>query len=196
MTENIDIMTVEDMTKLFYSTLNTDIEEVIEDEICNISGEKLHELHIKLICGHTFNYEPIFHEVKNQKHNKSYYNTLKLKVNQIQCPYCRNVQDKLLPRINEEKSYGVNYPEPYTMKPHKCKYVFSSGKRKNTSCDKLCFGDYCKTHKRHSKIKKEISNTSETQYCNRVLISGKNKGKNCSCKVYKDGLCKRHYSLK
>ena len=48
------------------------------DEYCLISNVKLETDHVKLDCGHKFNYKSIFSEVKNQK-RYSHLETQKLK---------------------------------------------------------------------------------------------------------------------
>ena len=124
---------------------DTDIEEVTT---CLISNLPLECNHITLSCGHKFNYKSIFSEVKNQK-RYSHLETQKLKSNQIKCPYCRNIQNGLLPHYgNFAKITGINWPPSKQFKPNKCLYQFVSGKRKGTICDKKCFNKYCPSHKK------------------------------------------------
>jgi uncharacterized Zn finger protein (UPF0148 family) len=40
-----------------------------------------------------------------------------------------------------------------------------------------------------------VSSTNSMNQCNQIFKTGKNKGKNCGCKVFKDALCTRHYNL-
>ena len=183
---------INNVSKMFYDMLNEDSDDDINN-ICCITQESLNSNYIKLECNHTFNYMPIYNEIINQKKMISSYNSIRLRVNQIQCPYCRNIQNKLLPLRGEvDKIYGVNYPDRYTMKLNKCKYVYKSGKKKNTICSNLCDMDYCNKHKKYAN--NSISNNINTN-CSAVLKSGKNKGCNCNLKVFEDGLCKRHYNL-
>ena len=74
--------------------LNDYVDRIIKDEkkTCLISGLDLDNEHIKLNCGHTFNYLPIFNEIKKQKQNKSLFETQKLEHKQIKCPYCRRIK--------------------------------------------------------------------------------------------------------
>ena len=98
---------------------DTEIEEV---STCLISNLPLQCNHITLSCGHKFNYKSIFSEVKNQK-RYSHLETQKLKSNQIKCPYCRNIQNKILPYISIEevnKIRGINYPNKYCMEYKIC----------------------------------------------------------------------------
>jgi|MDTC01.2.fsa_nt_gb sarcosine oxidase delta subunit len=183
---------INDVSKMFYDMLNEDSDDDINN-ICCITHESLNSNYIKLECNHTFNYMPIYNEIINQKKMISNYNTIRLRVNQIQCPYCRNIQNRLLPlRGDVDKIYGVNYPDRYTMKLNKCKYVYKSGKNKNTICNNSCDMSYCNKHKKYAN--NLISNNVNTN-CSVILKSGKNKGCNCNLKVFEDGMCKRHYNL-
>ena len=120
------------------------------DKICLISKENLNNTSLKLSCGHTFNYYPLYCELVHKKklYNK-YYNSSALKVNQLQCPYCRTVVNNLIPYIeltNVNKIYGINYPKKYVKYPNTCKYRFKTGKKKGELCNKDCYHEYCKNH--------------------------------------------------
>ena len=57
-----------DFNKQLYKMLSEDTDDSdLEDDLCLITNQKLKSNFIKLICGHKFNYESIFNEVKNQK---------------------------------------------------------------------------------------------------------------------------------
>jgi len=83
-----------------------------EAECCLISNMPLDNNAVELECGHKFNYLPLYYDLVNHK-NK--FNTMEkhmLKHNEIRCPYCRNIQKKLMPYKelpNVEKIHGVNY---------------------------------------------------------------------------------------
>tara|TARA_Y100000389_G_scaffold64333_1_gene60386 strand:+ start:404 stop:925 length:522 start_codon:yes stop_codon:yes gene_type:complete len=151
---NVDLSSLENyayILKLLEEENNEDKEnnEGKKVKLCLISGEKLNKDHISLECGHEFNYEPIINEIKQQKENKriNYLETTVLKKYQIKCPYCRNVQNSLLPYLHGfPKIKKVNYPLNKTYMPHKCKYTFKRGVNKNKPCDKKCYGEYCTTH--------------------------------------------------
>lgn len=90
--------------------------ETIEGEedknTCLISGEKLVEYFVELKCGHSFNYLPLYHDIVNHKKKFNYKESGKsfLGKNQIRCPYCRSVQNELLPfhpSTNVKQVYGV-----------------------------------------------------------------------------------------
>ena len=170
----------------FYKLLEEENEIVDEDKCCLITKMPLEDNHIKLLCGHSFNYQAIYNEVKHQKG----YNPLDtscLRTYQLKCPYCRNIQNELLPLVGEYSVYGVNAPDKYTMKPNVCAYVFKSGAKKGEFCNKNCYKKMCKNHLKylHQLEKKEI--------CKHKLVYGKNKGNECGCKIFQDGLCKRHH---
>tara|TARA_B100000073_G_scaffold67031_3_gene49570 strand:- start:6391 stop:7065 length:675 start_codon:yes stop_codon:yes gene_type:complete len=191
-----------------------------DNNICLISNLPLANNHITLECNHKFNYKPIFCEVKNQK-RYSHLETQRLKTNQIKCPYCRNIQNGLLPHYgNYSKLTGVNWPPSKQFKPNKCSYQFVSGKKKGLTCNKRCFNTYCTTHKKiidkravkesYNKKKKlneefansplanviiDIANSEYHNTCAYVFKRGKNKGKRCQCKkkFNYSSHCKSHY---
>lgn len=145
----------------FYSELKKTVEEETpqtnhsDEKVCLISGEPLEPLHIKMECGHSFNYIPLFKDLQSYKcttNSGGYYtysDYLYLKEHQIRCPYCRQVQENILPYlpdIEQHKVRGVNYPPSLSMGNNMCSYVFKSGKNKNRSCGKKCFRDMCHQH--------------------------------------------------
>ena len=135
------------------------------DKFCLLTKEALDDIHVTLNCGHKFNYIPLYKEVVIQKTSagmttNGYYNSLTLRLNEMKCPYCRRVQDKLLPFLkydNIKKLRGVNAPESVCMKARVCEHVETASKRKNTkkkisdSCECNAIhvvngGYYCKKH--------------------------------------------------
>jgi hypothetical protein len=184
------------------------------ENICLISNTPLQENFVKLCCGHTFNYTPIFNEIKYQKKNPHHYETQKLSSYQIKCPYCRTIQNGLLPYYeNSIKCNWVNWPIKYQYKPNNCLYKYISGKRKGKTCSKSCFKKYCINHGKiiknrleKQKEKEKSTNNTLTTYilnhqnliikpaCSYKFKRGKKKGTPCSCKkIYKDDLCKTHH---
>lgn len=134
----------EELKSLFYQEINSNEEN---NEICLISRNNKDKTHIKLLCNHGFNYVNILNEVINQKKPSNYKN--KLNFNQIKCPYCRNIQDYLLPHIKGFPLVkGVNSPKKYGLYTHKCCYIFKKGKNKDKSCDSPCNGQYCNSHEK------------------------------------------------
>ncbi len=103
-------------------------ENINSDEICYITNTPLQKNFFKMNCGHTFNYEPLYKEIYNQKIvQKNYYfhkepkeQVKKLKHTKyfIKCPYCRSIQNELLEYIPEygfAKIYGINSDDGYDL---------------------------------------------------------------------------------
>ena len=121
----------------------------MDDNLCLISNSQLKENHVKLCCGHKFNYASIFNEILNQKKTYNHLETQKLCTHEIKCPYCRTVQKGLLPsREGFNRIVGVNWPKKYQYKANICTYVFASGKKKGQTCGKKCFNKYCESHEK------------------------------------------------
>lgn len=130
--------------------------EVTEDEpeACLLSGEPLARNNITLHCQHKFNYCPLFHEVVRQKTVYNPNDTTRLMVNEIKCPYCRQITPQILPYIPSERGIskikGVNEPKTLCMEHKKCGWKFKSGKKKGDSCGETGFdtdhGTYCTKH--------------------------------------------------
>tara|TARA_B100000902_G_C27162798_1_gene839643 strand:+ start:189 stop:803 length:615 start_codon:yes stop_codon:yes gene_type:complete len=191
----------------FYELLKTDLEnDSIEEDtenVCLITQTKLEPFHIKLKCNHAFNYIPLYNEIKNQKLNVNYKEIIKLNYNQIKCPYCREVQDNLIPFIDfpgVKKIKRVNKPDRYA-KQFTCQHLMLSGKRVNTICGNKVYSHenfkndkyLCKIHYKRS-TKTHVAKS--TKSCNAILVSGKRKGLQCKCKkIYKNNMCKRHYNI-
>ena len=117
------------------------------DNICLISNETLERDFIKLDCKHTFNYKHIYEEIKKQKLLYNGLEITKLYTNQIKCPHCRHITNNVLPPRNGfQKINGVNWPLKYCLFTKKCCYVFKSGKKKNSICNKKSLNKYCPAH--------------------------------------------------
>jgi hypothetical protein len=91
----------------FYSALYDvlDIPEIEGEHegVCLITNEKLTDKHVKMNCGHIFNYEPLYKDLVNHKMK---FNTMEgssgvLGKNEIRCPYCRAKQSGFLPYYPE-----------------------------------------------------------------------------------------------
>lgn len=160
----------------FYQELYTQLSsntEIDEENMCLISHEPLNDTKVELYCKHSFNYIPLFYEVKNQHYgynSKSMYH----KECAIKCPYCRKITNGVLPylpTIKDVKLYGVNSPKNKCIKQDKCKYVFKFGKNKGTYCNTLCMNGLCS---RHEKMKHTIHTTTpkDTYSCIAKLKSG------------------------
>lgn len=180
-----------------------------EDNCCLLTKEPLQDVHIVLSCGHKFNYVPIYREVIAQKtiglSPNGYYTSHSLKRNEIKCPYCRNIQDKLLPYLEYDgvkKIFNINYPTKLSMTSQPCMYsacVPSKKSKKNTSCKESAIkchnGIYvCKKHYELSlatPIEIQVSTlspSSTVSKCGVILRYGKNKGNPClnpsTCRIH------------
>lgn len=185
------------------------------DNICLLTKEPLDDIHIVLNCGHKFNYVPLYKEVVIQKTSagmttNGYYNSCLLRTNELKCPYCRRVQDKLLPFLsyeNVKKLRGVNAPESLCMKVRVCEYKhkhtettkkIKNGKKISESCEcnathVVTGGFYCKKHyelQLHAQVVQEASTSTSTTVasdcdenttmCGVIIKTGKNKGMPCT----------------
>lgn len=137
----------------FKAALANDFEE--ENNICLISQQPLTKSHIQLPCKHKFNYKPLYKEMYVQKTIRNTYETVRLKTNELKCPYCRSVSEQLLPYLpseEPERKTGVNGPAKYCMPyPLVCEWqTTTNNNNKEKSCTKpACYIDtvsYCKTH--------------------------------------------------
>jgi len=240
-------------------------------DICLISNQPLKDNCVELKCGHKFNYEPLYKDIFNYKKKFNNMETIKtkLKQTQLRCPYCRNVQDELLPYyeyLGYPKEHGVNFYDinksihGYSdfIDPNiQCQYQIvtfdSSGNSHTYQCNHYGYvhislknkynidTKYCYNHKLaviksikqdlkdkqnalkleeknkkleeqnkklelknklkmesiKNKVKQQCESISDnTEYCQEILKSGKNKGIFCYAKNYKYSLCRRHYNVK
>lgn len=179
----------------FKKCMNDNIENDIEDNICLISGEKLINDNIKLLCGHSFNYLPLFNDVFKQKRIINHREIVRIPYKCVKCPYCRTINNGLLPykeHLIKEKIDGVNYPEKYTLKPNRCLYIFKSGKKKSTQCTAKCCDKFCTQHKTIA-LKQENKNNCKIQ-CSK-MIDSKNGKRQCKKYAKDKGLCAIHLKL-
>jgi hypothetical protein len=99
--------------ELYKSLEDKQIETKDELPVCLITNEPLTEHYFKMMCGHTFNYVPLYYDILNhkKKFNSMELSSGHLKINEIRCPYCRNKQPGVLPYYEVfelEKVTGVN----------------------------------------------------------------------------------------
>jgi len=84
---------------------------------CMITQLPLQEDSITLECGHRFNYDAIFNDIYNHKKRFRELETSRPKDHQLRCPYCRNIQNHLLPHYpGKRKVRGVNTLEVLSTK--------------------------------------------------------------------------------
>lgn len=156
----------------FFSILKNELEaKPVEntENVCLITHQPLEDTYITLECGHKFNYFSIYNEVINQKNIENYLETTHLLINQLKCPYCRKITNKLLPYIEHPLvSYkkGVNFPLKYCMKSYTCNWIIKSGKRRTEMCGKAAyitnFGTYCCLHQTISYKRNNKKNTNSS----------------------------------
>ena len=123
-----------------------------QDNYCLLTKDPLDNIHIKLECGHKFNYVPLYREVVMQKttgmSSIGYYQSHSLKRNEIKCPYCRTVQDKLLPYLEYDgvnKTTNVNQPKTLSMSVQTCSHIeYKKGKKQSSTCCKEQGSTCCK----------------------------------------------------
>jgi hypothetical protein len=85
-----------------------------DDNCCLITKQPLVKNYVMMICGHKFNYIPLYNDIKNhkQKYNNMEVSINRLKPNEIRCPYCRIKQSFVLPYYEDlglAKINGVNF---------------------------------------------------------------------------------------
>jgi hypothetical protein len=132
-----------------------------EENTCKITGNKLEEHFVKLNCNHCFNYLPLYYEIFNQRYVNLTF-TSKVYRRYFLCPYCRKLQENLLPYIAElgmPEFYGINSDD--IIKMPKKEYlttvvngiIFKLGKCNVKDCTHLlvsklpnCEETYCKKH--------------------------------------------------
>jgi hypothetical protein len=142
-------------------------------DLCLISNLPLKDCFVKLKCGHKFNYEPLYKDIFNHKKrfNNLEQSKNKLGLQQIRCPYCRNIQNELLPFYEDlglPKEIGVNYYDPnninsvshnYINSENQCQYQIittdSSGNSHTYQCHHYGYTHY--------NLKTKYNN--ETKYC-------------------------------
>lgn len=167
-----------DFYKELYSSLyeediktNNDVDN--NGDLCLISNLPLKDCFVKLNCGHKFNYEPLYKDIFNHKKrfNNLEQSKNKLGLHQIRCPYCRNIQNELLPFYEDlglPKENGVNYYDPnnvngisysYINSENQCQYQIittdSSGNSHTYQCHHYGYTHY--------NLKTKYNN--ETKYC-------------------------------
>jgi len=106
------IMTEDSQDSAPLENLNPENSEIQSKKYCLITNELLTDNSITLECSHSFNYIPLFHDIQNQKKKFNSMERYSLKTKQIRCPYCRNIQQTLLPYYEIEgvtKIHGVNF---------------------------------------------------------------------------------------
>jgi hypothetical protein len=184
----------------FFKMLNNDSDSDSDDGVngiidrCLISRQELNEHKISLPCNHSFNYIPLYTEIVNQKKRVNLTETVRLRYNQIKCPYCRTIHNYLIPYIKMEGVsciHGVNTPRKYVYYENTCEYIYKRGTNKGKRCSIRCSSEYCNSHLKHTNNetvgntnikKKKVSENeivSSTNICSYVFKRGTRKGEVC-----------------
>ena len=174
------------------------------DDVCLITNEPLNPFHVKLACGHDFNYEPLYQEVLRQKGRMGMHNYFeKIGTYQVKCPYCRSMTNQLLPYIGNsphpaiKRLVGVNAPANMCMPGVPCGANKCKANAFHECNEKL----YCYRHHQiaikpkspKSTASATTANATDATRCTAENQTGKNKGKQCTLKASPGStLCKTH----
>jgi len=172
----------------FKSHLAAIMAEAPGGERCPISGEAIEAgKRIQLPCGHAYDIDYLYMEVRRQKLRPSAAERPRLSLNEIKCPYCRAVLPRLLPPMpGQPTSRGVNSPRRYCFFPNRCAYVYAGGRRKGEACMSPCFIQHCAGHARI------VARRSDRLHCHAVLSRGPRAGQECGRGANSTGRCKTH----
>lgn len=169
----------------FYKELQNmdsdDAEPIPNAPICLISREPLYGRYVSLECGHSFNYLPLFKDIYNHKKKFNFKEGKhnQLKINQIRCPYCRHIQNSVMPYYSEfnVEQHGINIIH----RPVIPKIIALGSEKQNTDIVQSIYNPPSQ------------QNTDNTkQLCIAILKYGTNKGSQCNNKVLCNFYCGRH----
>ena len=134
----------------FTSHLAAIMAETPGGERCPISGEAIEpDKRIQLPCGHIYDIDYLYMEVRRQKLRPSAAERPRLSLHEIKCPYCRAVCPRLLPPVpNQPTARGVNSPRRCCFFPNRCAYIYAGGARKGEACMSPCLTPHCEGHTR------------------------------------------------
>lgn len=163
-----------------------------DNDQCLISQEPLGKHHVKLPCGHSFNYEHIYAEVERQKKRRSINEWPRIGDYAMKCPYCNVIHNGLLPPCEGFPMIAnVNSPVKWSLAMSPCVHVFARGKQAGKQCGAkiMCGETLCK---RHRKSVQAATETSGSQ-CMHVFARGGRKGEQCGARVATgETRCTRH----
>ena len=114
----------------FYSELYGSLEQTDceGEKVCLITNNQLSDRHVKMNCGHSFNYEPLYKDLVNHltKFNNMEGSTGVLGKNEIRCPYCRSKQKGVLPYYPELGLKRVEGVNTACVPPQLCCFVWDN----------------------------------------------------------------------
>ena len=120
-----------------------DEQENVSSDVCLISNTLLTDNFVTLECKHKFNYGPIYNDIVNHKIKYNMMEKRQLKMLELRCPYCRNIQTKLLPECDGYINvHGVNYINEL-MLPCKNPETLINGYMLGTCCHEISAGVKC-----------------------------------------------------
>jgi hypothetical protein len=156
----------------------------VNTPMCLISREPLYGRYVSLECGHSFNYLPLFKDIYNHKEGKN----SQLKVNQIRCPYCRHIQNSVMPYYPEfnVEQHGINI-----LRPPSKNTIPKIIALKNETQNKDILQSILLNQPINTLPKKAFPNPQE-KLCIAILKHGTNKGSQCKNKVLCNFYCGRH----
>ena len=206
--------------------ITTDIidDTLTGNNVCLISNLPLTDNFVTLECKHKFNYMPLYNDLVNHKKK---YNTMErktLKCTEIRCPYCRNIQNKLLPYYDDieiSKVHGVNHINESTLIMNQfdnvsfksyiagnCSHVYlcndgTTMPCKNSMVTLLCDKYYCANHKyfgkmamlKEIKIKEKLELHAKILEAKKKILEEKKKEK-AAAKMVKDLAKKEEKKIK
>ena len=175
---------------------DSDDEDNTSNKKCLISLEPLNKYGIKLDCGHTFNYKPLYNEIVKQKTD---HRNRRLSRN-FKCPYCRNINTHLIPYLPEVGNdikciTGVNYPEEQHLHYLLANIDLKVEKEKENAVvkEQNNFSKLCSQHYKNNLLLVH-QNKPTKLYVKLYLFLVKERAKMCNCgKIFKENLCLRHY---
>ena len=194
----------------FYKLLSeTENDYENDDNLCMITKHKLTNTHVILNCGHKFNYLPLLKDMYTRvylSHDVKCLRGFPLNVNKIECPYCRNVTNHILPFIKEEydiKIYGINSLRCEDVIQEINIPFYNICKCLAEGCHSYCYSEYvlsfCSKHLTDKKLIRKYKNDVKHKFllqnnmlCNVTLKSGIRKGEKCGQQCEIGGICKRH----
>jgi hypothetical protein len=113
-------------------------EDIVSENLCYISNLPLEEQHITLKCNHKFNSLYIFNEFFNKRFDKFMFIHSKLLTINLKCPYCRNIQNEVIPYYEQKgvsKIYGINDTDCEDYKQNwKCQYIKKTKQICHSNC--------------------------------------------------------------
>ena len=200
-------------------SMDNDDDEDSRETHCLITNLPLIEPYITMKCGHSFNYAPLVKDITSVKSN-NHMERFRLKANQIRCPYCRSIENHVLPYIRHSKCSKKESINWLDVSKHKirdflsysdgpCSVCDLSKKTILSPCGQLhyCLEHYKEFYPRNKVFSSKkvynfkvnsnnheniIIHSATTEGCCSILKSGPRKGQMCGAVKKLDNYCLRH----